>query len=89
MNWQESPTFTLKDLITYGFWIFGIGVSVTLLKTSLSNVQDKVIEIRETQIENTKKNDLRWQSIESRQNIQDTEIKLLNQRIEALEKRNM
>lgn len=86
MNLNDA-TFTLKDVIKIvTFCVLGTVAWVTL-KGSVSSIADNVVEIRETQIENTKKNELRWKEQEVRLNQIEINQRLFDQRLQLLEAR--
>lgn len=84
---MNDATFKLSDvikLITYAVTLTVFAVTIHL---GLGSLKDSVGDIRGTQIENTKKNDLRWEAIGLEINALKMNQSLLEQRIEALEKR--
>lgn len=79
MNWSETK-FNAKD-VTYIVSIFIMGTFAwASLSIGQANTRDDVAEIRSTQIENTKKNDLRWGIMETRMSTTEVQLKLLEQK---------
>lgn len=83
----NEARFTLTDLIKLGTAIVTVVIFAITIKANLGNLTDKVSEIRETQMENTKKNDLRWETISLEINQLKLNQSLMDQRIKALELR--
>lgn len=84
---MNDATFKLSDvikLITYAVTLTVFAVTIHL---GLGGLKDSVGDIRSTQIENTKKNDLRWEAIGLEINQLKMNQSLLEQRIKALENR--
>lgn len=81
----KEASFTLADLIKIvTFCVLGAMAWATL-KGSVSNIAADVVEIRQTQIENSKKNEARWNLIEAKQNQIDMQYRLLEQRVKQIE----
>lgn len=84
MNWQDA-TFKATDVIKLvTFFVLG-AFAWTTLKTDVSQTRESVTDIRATQVENTKKNDLRWETISLEINAIKINQSVLEQRIKALE----
>lgn len=85
MNWSDA-TFKLSDVIKLGFGLVTGIVFIVTVSNGLSSLKEDVGEIRQTQIENTKKNDLRWEIIEAKQNQLELSQRLLEQRMDSYDK---
>lgn len=83
----NEARFTLTDLIKIGTAIVTVVVFAITIQANLSNLTEKVSEIREAQIENTKKNELRWQVSEARLNQIESNQRLFEQRLQQLERK--
>lgn len=83
----NQARFTLTDLIKFGAGLVTVVFFAATIQSNLSNVAEKVTEIREAQIENTKKNELRWQVSEARLNQIESNQRLFEQRLQQLEKK--
>lgn len=93
MNWQDT-TFKASDVIKIvGVVCIGAAAWATLksdvgsINTSVEDVVQTVNDVRGTQLENTKKNDLRWETISIELNQLKLNQSLMEQRIKALENR--
>jgi len=86
MNWNDA-TFKLSDVIKLCVGLVTLVVFAITLQSNLGFLTDRVQEIRDTQVENTKKNDLRWEAIGLEINALKMNQSLLEQRIKALEQR--
>lgn len=87
MNWDDA-TFKLSDVIKLVTGVITITVFAITLHSNLDSLKESVKDIRATQIENTKKNDLRWEAIGLEINTLKMNQSLLEQRIKALEARS-
>jgi len=59
----KQNTFTLVDVVKIvAAFVFG-AIAWATLSIAVSNTRDDVSEIRGTQIENTKKQDIRWETL--------------------------
>lgn len=86
MNWKEA-TFSAVDVVKIATYIlFGLTFLLTM-NNQIGNLRDDVGDIRATQIENTKKSDLRWQVIEAKQQQLELSQRLLEQRMDAIDKK--
>lgn len=84
MNWNDA-TFKLSDVIKIvTFCVLG-AIAWVSLKEAVSNIGNDIAEIRQTQIENTKRNEARWNIIEAKQNQIDMQYRLLEQRVKQIE----
>lgn len=81
----KEARFTLTDLVKIVGYTISITIFAITLHSGLSSVKEAVSEIRTTQIENTKKNDLRWEAIGVEINALKLNQSLMEQRIKALE----
>lgn len=83
----NQARFTLADVIKLCAGLITIVVFSITIQVNLSNLTDKVGEIREGQIENNKKNELRWQVSEARLNQIESNQRLFEQRLKQLEEK--
>lgn len=83
----NNARFTLPDLIKIVTALVTGAVFIITLQSKLSSLSDKVSEIRESQIENTKKNELWRQVSEARLNQIESNQRLFEQRLQQLEKK--
>lgn len=86
MNWNDA-TFNVKDVIKIATVCILGALAWGTLKDAVSNIGSDITEIRATQIENSKKNELRWGIIEAKQNQIDMQYRLLEQRVDQIENR--
>lgn len=86
MDWNDA-TFKASDVIKLITGVITITAFAITLHIGLGNLTDNVKEIRQTQIENTKKNDLRWEAIQLQINEADVRLRLLDQRVKILEEK--
>lgn len=86
MNWEDA-TFKVTDVIKMIMGVVSLTVFAITIHSGLANLKDSVSDIRSTQIENTKKNDLRWEAIGLEMNQLKLNQSLMEQRIKALENR--
>lgn len=84
----NTARFTLADVIKLCLGLVTLVIFAITIQSNLGFLTDRVQEIRDTQIENTKKNDLRWEAIGLEINNLKMNQSLLDQRIKALEQRN-
>lgn len=82
---MNDATFKLSDVIKLITYAVTLTIFAVTIHIGLGNLKDSVGDIRGTQIENTKKNDLRWEAIGLEINQLKMNQSLLQQRIEALE----
>lgn len=82
---MNQARFTLADLIKLGAGLITIVVFAITIQVNLGNLMEKVGDIRSTQMENTKKNDQRWETISLQINQIKMDQSLMEQRIKALE----
>jgi len=87
MNWDDA-TFKLTDVIKMIAGVISLTVFAITIHSGLGNLKDSVRDIRDTQIENTKKNDLRWEAIGLEMNQLKLNQSLMEQRLKVLENRN-
>ena len=82
----RQNTFTLVDVIKIvGTFVLG-AIAWATLSIGQSNTREDVGEIRSTQIENTKKNEIRDQLIDKRLGTIELNQRLLEQRMDSYEK---
>ena len=86
MNWSDA-TFKMSDVIKLGFGLITAVIFIVTMSNGFVTLKDDVAEIRATQVENTKKNDLRWQIIEAKQVQLELSQRLLEQRMDAFDKK--
>lgn len=87
MNWNDA-TFKLSDVIKLCVGLVTVVIFAITMQGNLSFLTDRVQDIRDTQVDNTKKNDLRWEAIGLEINALKMNQSLLEQRIKALEQRS-
>lgn len=81
----NDGSFKLSDVIKFITYSIILTTFAVTIQIGLGNLKDNVKEIRDTQIENSKKNDLRWEAIGLEINTLKMNQSLLEQRIKALE----
>jgi len=81
----NEARFTLTDLIKLGTGLVTVVIFAITIQSNLGNLTEKVAEIRDTQVENTKKNEVRWQVTEARINQIESNQRLFEQRLQQLE----
>lgn len=84
MDLKEAK-FTLADVIKLISYAVTITVFAITIHLGLGSLKETVSEIRETQIENTKKNEIRWQVTEARLNQLESTQRLFEQRLQQME----
>jgi len=94
MNWDDA-TFKASDVIKIvGGVIIAAFAWATLksdvgnMNTSVKIMSESVSDIRATQVENTKKNEIRWQMYESRLSQIESDQRMQSLRLDNLEKKN-
>lgn len=86
MNWSDT-TFKATDVIKIvTFFVLG-AIAWATLKGSVGNLGDSINEIRSTQIENSRRNEMRWREQELRLNQIEINQRLFDQRLQQLEQR--
>lgn len=85
MNWTDL-SFKASDVVKLCIGLITAIFFASSIKNSVSNVMETVEDIRQTQIDNTKSNTIRFESIQNQLNLQKTDIMLMNQRLEMIEK---
>lgn len=83
----NQARFTLADVIKLCAGLITLVAFSLTIQSNLGNLTSKVNEIRDTQIENTKKNDQRWETISLQINQLKIDQSLMEQRIQAIEQR--
>ncbi len=86
MDWKQA-TFSAVDVIKL---IIGLITAVFFFATmsnKLGNVSDDISDIRTTQVENSRKNDMRWSIIEAKQQQLELSQRLLEQRMDAIDRK--
>lgn len=81
----SEAQFSATDVIKLMTGVITVTVFALTIHIGLGNLGGDVSEIRETQLENSKKSDLRWSVIEAKQNELDMNQRLFEQRLKALE----
>ena len=81
----NQARFTLTDVIKIATAIIVATFAWATIKNDVGNVADSVGEIRVTQVENTRKNEVRWQVTEARLNQIESNQRLFEQRLKQLE----
>ncbi len=87
MDWSNA-TFKASDVIKMGLAFVGIVFFAATIKNDIGSVKEAVSDIRQTQIENTKKNDLRWETMQLQVNKLNVDVGILAQKVKALEDGN-
>lgn len=85
---MNDATFKLSDVIKMIGYAVTLTIFAVTIHVGLGNLKESVGDIRSTQIENSKKNDLRWETIGLELNTLKLNQSLLEQRIKALEQRS-
>lgn len=86
MNWNDI-TFNATDVIKIvTFFVLG-AIAWATLKGAVGNLGDSINEIRSTQIENSRRNEMRWREQELRLNQIEINQRLFDQRLQQLEQR--
>lgn len=84
----NQARFTLADVIKLCAGLITLVAFSLTIQSNLGNLTSKVSDIRDTQIENTKKNDQRWETISLQINQLKIDQSLMEQRIQAIEQRS-
>lgn len=84
----NDATFKATDVIKMITGVIALTVFAITIHVNLGNLKESVGDIRATQIDNSRKNDLRWEAITIEINQLKLNQSLLDQRIKALEARN-
>lgn len=84
----NQARFTLADVIKLCAGLITLVAFSLTIQSNLSSLTSKVNDIRDTQIENTKKNDQRWETISLQINQLKIDQSLMEQRIQAIEQRS-
>jgi len=83
----RDEKLTLGEVIKGAIVVVPIIVSFALMSAGISNLTEKVVDIRATQIENSRKNEIRDEVVEKRLSQIETNQKITDIKVLALEEK--